>query len=161
IAKGLEYLHKHRSGPIFHGDLKGDNVLVADDGHALLSDFGHSVLVDCSLSLSVSSPYGGTWRYMAPELLDDCSRISAAGDLWAFGMTALELFTRTRPFTGIKTYPALVNRIYRQPPERPTEETTCGRMSEEWWSLCSECWQYQPLSRPQISSVVSNIEVLV
>ncbi|KAG6328789.1 hypothetical protein ID866_10300 [Astraeus odoratus] len=161
IAKGLEYLHKHRPGPIFHGDLKGDNVLVADDGHALLSDFGLSVLVDTSLPLSVSSPCGGTCRYMAPELLNDCSRISAECDLWAFGMTALELFTRTRPFDGIRTYPALVKRINRRPPDRPTEEATCGRMSEEWWRLFSECWQYQPSSRPQISTVVSKIENLV
>ncbi|KAG6336080.1 hypothetical protein ID866_3006 [Astraeus odoratus] len=46
IANGLEYLHNHNP-PIYHGDLKGNNVLISDDGRALLTDF--VPLSDCKL----------------------------------------------------------------------------------------------------------------
>ncbi|KAG6326687.1 hypothetical protein ID866_12305, partial [Astraeus odoratus] len=49
IAEGLRYLHNHEP-PIYHGDLKGQNVLISDDGHALLADFGLSFLVRSSFS---------------------------------------------------------------------------------------------------------------
>ncbi|KAG6336216.1 hypothetical protein ID866_2867 [Astraeus odoratus] len=53
IASGLHYLHSHIKGPIFHGDLKGPNVLVSDDRHALLADFGYSVLTKSSFSMTI------------------------------------------------------------------------------------------------------------
>ncbi|KAG6330585.1 hypothetical protein ID866_8503 [Astraeus odoratus] len=89
IAKGLEYLHAHKPGPIYHGDLKGANVLIARDGRALLTDFGFSYLSESSFSIALPDHMGGTLRYMAPERLDN-SAPSAKGDVWAFGMTVLE-----------------------------------------------------------------------
>ncbi|KIM60709.1 hypothetical protein SCLCIDRAFT_123554, partial [Scleroderma citrinum Foug A] len=40
IAAGLQYLHSYEPHPIYHGDLKGVNVLISDDGCPLLADFG-------------------------------------------------------------------------------------------------------------------------
>ncbi|KAG6333823.1 hypothetical protein ID866_5271 [Astraeus odoratus] len=88
IATGLQYLHTHELGPICHGDLKGLNVLVSNDHRALLTDFGLSTLTKSTLSLSIDSPRGGTFAWMAPELLDEYNS-SAASDVWAYGMTAL------------------------------------------------------------------------
>lgn len=64
------------------------NVLISHDGRALLTDFGLSYLVKSSFSISVGAPGGGTINWMSPENLDDF-KISAEGDVWAFGMTAL------------------------------------------------------------------------
>ncbi|KAG6332549.1 hypothetical protein ID866_6540 [Astraeus odoratus] len=88
IAKGLEYLHGHKQGPIYHGDLKGSNVLIASDGRALLTDFGLSYLTNSSFSFSLATVHGGTIRHSSPENLDN-SEISSEGDIWAFGMTVL------------------------------------------------------------------------
>lgn len=57
IACGLNYLHCH---PIFHGDLKGTNVLISDDGRALLCDFGLSFLVTSTFSMTVECRRGGS-----------------------------------------------------------------------------------------------------
>ncbi|KIM53146.1 hypothetical protein SCLCIDRAFT_32129 [Scleroderma citrinum Foug A] len=58
IAEGLHYLHNHEPYPIFHGDLKGANVLISDDGKALLTDFGFSAAVNSSFSMAMSRAFG-------------------------------------------------------------------------------------------------------
>ncbi|KAG6328693.1 hypothetical protein ID866_10395 [Astraeus odoratus] len=88
IADGLLYLHTY-SPPIYHGDLKGYNILISDDGRAVLTDFGLSFLVNSSISVARSSPKGGTLNWLAPESVDDLCCITAERDVWAFGMTTL------------------------------------------------------------------------
>ncbi|KAG6326255.1 hypothetical protein ID866_12834, partial [Astraeus odoratus] len=87
IARGLCYLHNYVR-PIFHGDVKGANVLISDRGRALLTDFGLAFLT--SSSFSMSTPHGSSLPWLAPENLDshECA-ITRPGDIWAFGMTAL------------------------------------------------------------------------
>ena len=63
------------------------NVLISQEGHALLADFGFSHVVNSSFSMS-NSPSGGTLRWMAPEILES-NEPTAPGDVWAFGMTCL------------------------------------------------------------------------
>ncbi|KAL4069224.1 kinase-like domain-containing protein [Scleroderma citrinum] len=159
IARGLDYLHAHDLGPIVHGDLKGHNVLVSDDGHALLTDFGASSLTGLSLTTTLKPYRGGTLRWMAPELLDD-EIASVQSDVWAFGMTALELFTRQVPFHGIFVYGALF-RIATGTPSRPTVESTYNRLTDAWWCICMECWQRNPASRPSMSDIITEIERLI
>ncbi|KIM51492.1 hypothetical protein SCLCIDRAFT_1167735, partial [Scleroderma citrinum Foug A] len=156
VARGLDYLHSHASGSIVHSDLKGENVLIADDGRALLADFGSSFLVESSVAVTRVGPRrGGTPRWMAPELFDDKTP-SVQSDIWAFGMTALELFTRQEPFQGISTG-AVMARIIRGPPDLPAAELTCDRLTDAWRSICMGCWQQDPASRPSASDVLANI----
>ncbi|KAG6330236.1 hypothetical protein ID866_8853 [Astraeus odoratus] len=158
IARGLLYLHDHRPGAIFHGDLKGQNVLISNDGHPLLTDFGFSYLEDSSFSLTVSVPSGGTIPWTAPELLDG-GKISAQGDVWAFGMTTLELLTRQRPFHNFHTASSVVSQIVQgRLPCRPTDESTCFRMTDEWWEMCTSCWSMDPSRRPHMSSIILGLE---
>ncbi|KAG6329145.1 hypothetical protein ID866_9944 [Astraeus odoratus] len=159
IARGLHYLHNHEDGPIFHGDLKGPNVLVSGNRRALLTDFGFSALTKSTFSLTINSPKGGSLPWMAPELLDD-GKISAAGDVWAFGMTVLELFTRSPPFHDCGNISSIMVRILRGPPERPTQESTCHRMTDAWWELCSSCWRKRPSSRPAILEIMDRIHTV-
>ncbi|KAI6039737.1 kinase-like domain-containing protein [Pisolithus marmoratus] len=157
IARGLRYLHTH-DPPIFHGDLKGLNVLISTEGHALLSDFGLSTLVTSSFSITISRPSGGSIRWMSPEVIDSSTNASARGDVWAFGMTALELFTRDIPFNAISLLPAVMLRILEGLPDRPSSNSTCFRMTEDWWQLCLSCWQSDPSARPQISEILTRIQ---
>ncbi|KIM61225.1 hypothetical protein SCLCIDRAFT_26027 [Scleroderma citrinum Foug A] len=88
IAKGLHYLHGHESGAICHGDLRGCNVLISDDGQALLTDFGFSSLVLSSFTLPVGTHSMVSINWTAPESLEDF-KPTVEGDIWAYGMTAL------------------------------------------------------------------------
>ncbi|KIM54861.1 hypothetical protein SCLCIDRAFT_30817 [Scleroderma citrinum Foug A] len=156
IATGLQYLHSHKPNPIYHGDLKGLNVLISNDGRPLLVDFGFSFIVNSS---DVEGGRGGTPHWMAPEQFesDECTALATAqADVWAFGMTALELFTRQRPFPEIDTLPRLIIRIIlRGPPDRPSDETTCFRLTDEWWNICLSCWHSDPMTRPRISDILA------
>ncbi|KAG6329386.1 hypothetical protein ID866_9703 [Astraeus odoratus] len=157
IAQGLYYLHTHESGPIFHGDMKGYNVLISDDGRALLTDFGLSYIVDSSFSWSTPGGLGGTISWMAPESLDGHDDPSAATDVWGFAMTALELLTRADPFSNIRGIRTITTRIFRGPPDRPSNEETCGRLTEQWWKTMLLCWEQTPTSRPTMSHLLQKI----
>ncbi|KIM61191.1 hypothetical protein SCLCIDRAFT_122578, partial [Scleroderma citrinum Foug A] len=162
IAEGLHYLHNHEPHPIFHGDLKGANVLISDNGEALLTDFGFSVAVNSSFSMAMSRTAGtkGTLRWMSPEILDG-DEISPEADVWAFGMTALELFTRKDPFHCCTTTAAIIAGIVRYGPDRPSTNDTCARMTDKWWDICSRCCIYEPKSRPKMSYVIQTITRMV
>ncbi|KAL4073459.1 kinase-like domain-containing protein, partial [Scleroderma citrinum] len=161
IACGLFYLHNHTSGPIIHGDLKGMNVLISAEGRALLTDFGHSHLINSSFSMTIDPPRGGTLNWLAPENVDseECA-VTLPGDIWAFGMTALELFSRKIPFHDARNLRSVLLHIFHGPPGRPDDECTCFRMSDGWWNLCNLCWKYDPLLRPDISVLTRIIEQL-
>ena len=99
--------------PVIHGDIKAvrdsptpyrlgqfvwtpsqANVLVGDDGQALLTDFGLSRI--CGTEGFTTENPMGTCRWMAVELLsaisnDEPIRTTTASDVWAFGMTILEV----------------------------------------------------------------------
>ncbi|KAI6033398.1 kinase-like domain-containing protein [Pisolithus marmoratus] len=159
IARGLRYLHTH-DPPIFHGDLKG--VVERVDlyrGSCTIIDFGLSALVTSSFSITISRPSGGSIRWMSPEIIDSSTNASSRGDVWAFGITALELFTRDIPFNAIWLLPAVMLRILEGPPDRPSPNSTCFRMTEDWWQLCLSCWQCEPSARPQISEILTRIQI--
>ncbi|KAI6045342.1 kinase-like domain-containing protein [Pisolithus marmoratus] len=167
IAEGLRYLHNLPKGPIIHGDLKGaspsENVLIAEDGRALLTDFGLSIHFNSSFTMTVKSPCGGSLYWMAPELVEAMGELNATiqSDIWAFGMTALELFTGKVPYHRLKTVTALLFGILEGPPERPSDEDSNSRMTDEWWTLCSCCWTREPSSRISMSDSVKLIGKLL
>ncbi|KZT20454.1 kinase-like protein [Neolentinus lepideus HHB14362 ss-1] len=104
VAKGLVYLHTSHP-PIVHGDLKGNNILIADDGHAVLSDFGLSRIVEDLVGPTgnTTSTAGGTIRWMAPELVNAGEDIfevrpTLRSDVWSFGCTSYELMTGLLPY---------------------------------------------------------------
>lgn len=153
IAQGLYYLHNHESGTICHGDLRGYNVVVADDGRALLTDFGFSSLINSSFTLPVGTHHIGSVNWTAPEGLEDFMP-TVKQDVWAYGMTALELFTRNPPFHEIRTITGIMRRIMSELPDRPSPESTCSRLTDEWWGICTSCWSSSPSERPDIADIL-------
>ena len=114
---------------------------------------------------------------MAPEMFEVYHETTAAQDVWAFAMTALvifsptcarrliaeflqELFTREDPFYPFRGN-AIIMRMMKGLPDRPSAENTCSRLTDEWWSICSECWHADPSKRPTMSQVAKKIVQIV
>ncbi|KAJ6538341.1 kinase-like domain-containing protein [Mycena vulgaris] len=156
IAQGLEYLH---SLNIVHGDLRGTNILISDDGNACLSDFGLATTISDADStagtLSSSSNHGGSLRWFAPELMDPksfgCERFSRtpATDVYAYACVCLELYTGSPPFSQFTPEPAAMLRVIAG--ERPQKPTT---MSAELWQLVTDAWAPDFRARPKIHRIV-------
>ncbi|CAE6444565.1 unnamed protein product [Rhizoctonia solani] len=87
ICDGVAYLH---SIDIIHGDLKGDNVLISEDGNALLTDFGSADLQNRTITFTqLMDQTGWTMRWGAPELLQEILLPSKESDVYALGMTII------------------------------------------------------------------------
>ncbi|KAL4071500.1 kinase-like domain-containing protein [Scleroderma yunnanense] len=157
VANGLRYLHG-QSPPITHGDLRGKNVLISHDGRALLADYGVASLVDAHLNGSAGS-YDPSWiRWMAPETMKHSSEPNTELDIWAFGMTALELFTRRPPFYNIPGIQDVISRIEAGPPDRPSEQVTHGYLTNVWWDICRSSWGHVPSQRPSMREILTRLE---
>lgn len=81
IGAALAALHATGAA---HGDVKPANIIVGE-GRARLVDFG------LSGSAQQAVPTGGTRRYLAPEVFSGIEGDARARDLWALGVTLLEL----------------------------------------------------------------------
>ncbi|KZV78773.1 kinase-like protein, partial [Exidia glandulosa HHB12029] len=114
-----------------HGDIKGGNVLVSDDGVARLCDFGLSRLLENSQSTRQTGAKG-TLRWMAPELvLEDDARHTYSSDIWACGCLCIE--------------------ARRKLPARPSN------MSDVIWAGVEACCSFDPERRPQALHLVAHI----
>ncbi|KAG9090951.1 hypothetical protein FS749_000169 [Ceratobasidium sp. UAMH 11750] len=120
VANGLEYLHAQN---IIHGDLKGVNVLVANDGAAKIADFGTGVLQGGSIRFtSTSGTSCISTRWAAPEILRGSPR-STQADVYALAMTILEIITGRVPFHEICSDLSVIIAVVQldELPPRPPE----------------------------------------
>jgi serine/threonine protein kinase len=91
IASALDHLH---ASGIVHRDVKPDNILVSEDGRALLSDFGLARLAEGAQPNTVC----GTVPYMAPEVWEE--RAGFACDQYSLACSLVEFITGRTPFHG-------------------------------------------------------------
>jgi len=95
VALGLEHAHEHG---VLHLDLKPDNILVSGSPPAVrIVDFGLSRF---AAELRSGRPaLGGTFRYMAPEVLrDDRKGAGPRADLYSLGVVLFEGLTGCSPY---------------------------------------------------------------
>ncbi|KAG8898424.1 hypothetical protein FRB99_007442 [Tulasnella sp. 403] len=151
-AKGLEYLHT-RSPPICHGDIKSLNVLVADDGRAMLCDFGVSKTTTTPSSSRVSSSLtvGGTLRYWSPELFVPESLPTLESDVWAWGCLFLEIVTGRAPYDDIPLEGRVIHQITQNVPPATLSSAKCP---EHVKTILRQCWSTQPESRPTMTQLL-------
>ena len=86
LCDTLQRVHDHG---IVHHDLKPENILFSLDGTLKIADFG------------VANTRAGTLSYMCPELFlpaENVSRTDGRVDIYALGVTLLEMVTGKNPF---------------------------------------------------------------
>ncbi|CAE6456069.1 unnamed protein product [Rhizoctonia solani] len=156
ICDGLSYMHKIG---IIHGDLKGTNILISDEGVPLLTDFGNALLAQYTLKFTqTTSTNTLTMRWAAPELIEESSEHNKATDVYALGMTICEALTGKVPYYGkSETSTMYLVTMRKTPPERP--QNMCGphKTGDQLWNLLLRCWSFEPTERPSSAEVLSVI----
>ncbi|KEP44923.1 tyrosine kinase family catalytic domain protein [Rhizoctonia solani 123E] len=162
IAAGLEYMHTRST---VHGDLKAANVLVSSEGVARLSDFDFSIMSEVSsLVFSESSnSRTGTLRWLAPELLlEEVRSRTTQSDVYALGMTMLEIFTGDVPYPNCRTEIGVIRTVERGTlPTRPTEYFGDDQKGDMMWQLLLRCWNRDVSERPSSRQVLDTLVSLV
>lgn len=141
IAGGLDAIHRRG---IVHRDLKPANVLLGDDETVKLADFGIATGAE-STRITSEGAVVGTFRYMAPEQLEDAPS-SPAMDIYALAVVALEMLSgqKARP----ETHPiALAHALATQPP--PDLRKTWPQAPAPVAELLMRAMDRDPAARPR------------
>ncbi|KAG2373154.1 hypothetical protein C9374_012756 [Naegleria lovaniensis] len=173
ILSALKYLHEERDEPIFHRDLKCDNILLKNAELIKLCDFGESKLI-CkkshldkskqSGSLTLSKTKGaltGTIPFLCIEQLkgEINFKRSHAPDIWSVGMTILEMLlgkniwflsyppNLTTEYQYVEFMINNVHLIYDNIP---------SFISAELRDLILHCLDLNPEKRPKASELLSH-----
>ncbi|CAE6445454.1 unnamed protein product [Rhizoctonia solani] len=156
VVQGVDYLHKVL---LVHGDLKARNVFVSNDGVVKIGDFGLAKLLgEQSLGFSISGNHQfGTVRWMAPELLVDTSPVDYPSDIYALGMTLLEIITSKVPFHELQPTQVIFAVMNGQRPRYSWDFSTLGERGRQLWAIICCCWDPTAQKRPSAPLVLQQV----
>jgi len=160
IADGIQYLHEK---DIVHGDIKGSNIMIDDQGKPRLIDFGLTQKMRgpnyrSSGDTTSNVPHSLSWA--APEIIraEDISAWTKGSDVYAFASTCLEIMTGKNPYHGLNSQ-QIKKRVgdEKKYPDRPKQPI----IPSELWELLVSCWKpSEPSKRPEISRVRKKLSSL-
>ena len=133
---GLAYMHSEGQ---LHRDVSPTNVIVRDDGRAVLIDFGLTASAERAVSVA------GTPPFMAPEVETSGAWTSAA-DMYSLGVSLLQTMLRRLPYGS--TGPYQLHKDDVQPPT-PEEEETWGQNGTAILKALFRLAEPDPSKRPR------------
>lgn len=115
LAEALDYAH---AAGIVHRDLNPANVLLDNDGRAILADFGLARMLESTTRFTQASQALGTPEYMAPEQAMGADA-DHRSDLYAFGVMIYQMLLGETPFRADTPAATLMAHVH-QPLPLPT-----------------------------------------
>ena len=176
-ALGMNYLHT-REPPVIHRDIKPLQILVHEDGHAILADFGIAATTDeIAREYKEAVEAGGrvdgygTSEYMAPEVLwgDPCT---PASDTYSFGISLFHILSGEYPWEnnpGVGMENVINNmghskqemwRRVARAKERPRSRRPLPG-PPELHRLMESCWADKPEERPTMGRVAEQLQEIL
>jgi serine/threonine protein kinase len=111
VAEAVDYAHQHG---VVHRDIKPGNVLVTEDGRAILTDFGLAMLRDRASQATLGNSFG-TPEYIAPEQAIDSRAASPQSDIYGLGVILYEMVTGRLPFEDDSALSLALKHINEEP----------------------------------------------
>lgn len=146
VGSALAAAHKMR---IVHRDVKPGNILIAEDGSALMSDFGISHALG-DTTITATGMIHGTPAYLAPEVARGLPT-SFASDVFSLGSTLYAMLEGTPPFGTENNAIALLHKVARGGYPAPRH---AGPLTPLLRSMLSA----DPKRRPSMESVVESLK---
>jgi tetratricopeptide (TPR) repeat protein len=140
-ATAVGYAH---SKGVLHRDLKGENVLLDQDGRVRVADFGLATAQGLD-RLTQTGALLGTPSFMSPEQLKGQSAaLTPATDVWSLGVLLYQTLTGELPFSGGNLV-ELINAVVVGDMRRPRDlDNTVGPKLE---AVCLRALQKDPTER--------------
>jgi hypothetical protein len=167
VANGLAALHAH---DVVHRDLKPSNVLVTRLGRAKIADFGIARVADDvsgdddtavaadalpRAQLTQQGAIVGTPLYMPPEAVLGAERFGRSGDVFSFGVLALELLTGEYPFEDVPIRVLLAGSRLKLRDEALQRARASSPAITE---LLVRCVAQRPEERPSLDEIAAAFE---
>lgn len=143
---GLHFLH---SQGIIHRDVKSGNLMLTIDGQIKLGDFGVSAIQKNENDLRktvIGTPY-----WMAPEIVME-KPYSGKVDVWALGITLIELAEQEPPNSHKDPIQALIETPQRPPPRLQS----VNKWSEGMKDFLRECVRKRQARRPTSEALLDH-----
>lgn len=106
IAQALDAIHQQG---LVHLDVKPENILVSEDGRAVLADFGIT-------RRKTETTTEGTPRYMSPEQATGDRPVSPQSDVYSLGVVIYEMLTGRPPFESGRDDVLMRQHVQDDPP---------------------------------------------
>jgi predicted Ser/Thr protein kinase len=116
VCRALAYAHK--SG-IVHRDIKPDNIMFDEHGHAVVTDFGIAKAASGG-KLTGTGMSIGTPHYMSPEQAK-AQALDGRSDIYSLGVVAYQCLTGAVPFDGEDSFSIGYKHIMEEIPAPPLE----------------------------------------
>lgn len=120
VGDALAYAHRHG---VVHRDVKPGNILIDDDGWAVVTDFGIAKVPDVE-GLTMTGVAVGTPTYMSPEQ-GAGGEVTGASDQYSLGVVAYEMLAGRPPFSGASMMAVLYSHFHDPPPPLETLRPDC------------------------------------
>ncbi|KAL2912327.1 hypothetical protein HK105_208174 [Polyrhizophydium stewartii] len=143
-ANGMQHLHAQPQ-PIVHGGISASNILIDHGGEVRLSDIG----IGCIDPAVLEPASANAVRWAAPELAGAASGHSPESDVFAFGLTALEILAG-----GSVAAAASAAVVEGRPLERPED------IPDAAWDVIHSCLDTDPTKRPPASEIANRLDAL-
>jgi serine/threonine-protein kinase len=114
--------YAHRQG-VIHRDIKPGNILIDDEGWAVVTDFGIAKVME-SDSLTMTGMAVGTPTYMSPEQASS-DNVTGASDQYSLGVVAYEMLAGRPPFTGKSTMALMYSHFHEEPEDIGVHRPDC------------------------------------
>ena len=116
VGRALAYAHKKE---IVHRDIKPDNIMFDEHGHAVVTDFGIAKAASGG-KLTGTGMSIGTPHYMSPEQAK-AQPLDGRSDLYSLGVVAYQCLTGGVPFDGEDSFSIGYKHIMEEIPTPPLD----------------------------------------
>lgn len=144
VGRGLAHAHARQ---VVHRDIKPGNVMLKDDGSALILDFGIAKGLAAGVSsLTMTGQRIGSAEYMSPEQAVGDKTIDGRSDIYSLGIMTFEMLTGKTPFAGGSTLEIVARRFTDGVPD---VKTLRPEVSDGFSTLLAKCLETDPDDRWQ------------